>query len=153
MARTDSCLTCFYYDWHRTGTTLGQVFITIASPGVILAAGNQRALNDPVVFSTTGALPTGLSAQSQYYAIPVDGDTFQVAATPNGAAINLSGSQSGAHTCDFVIMGCHQSAPNGQAIVAAKNTWRPVDPDYWCGQFLASNPLTQREVLTASRIY
>lgn len=69
--------------------------ISIASPGVVTYANHGYAANDPVSFDTTGALPTGLALYTVYYVIAPTANTFQVAATPSGAPINTSGSQSG----------------------------------------------------------
>ena len=53
-----------------------------------------------MAFSTTGSLPTGLSAGVTYYVLAsgLTGSTFEVSATPNGTAVNTSGSQSGTQT-------------------------------------------------------
>lgn len=73
------------------------VTITIASPGVVTWTAHGLAEGTPVTFNTTGALPTGLAADTQYYVTNPTTNTFQVAATRLGAAINTSGSQSGVH--------------------------------------------------------
>lgn len=49
-------------------------------------------------FTTTGALPTGLVANTRYYVVNATANTFQLSATINGAAINTTGTQSGTHT-------------------------------------------------------
>ena len=76
------------------------VTMTIASPGVITWNAHGRSANDPVKFSTTGALPTGLTAGTTYYVVgaSITTNTFQVSASAGGAAINTSGTQSGTHT-------------------------------------------------------
>lgn len=75
------------------------VTVSIASPAVVTLAAHGQAANDPVSFETTGALPTGLSADTQYYVKTVlSSSTFTVSETPGGAAINTSGSQSGEHS-------------------------------------------------------
>lgn len=83
------------------------VTITIASPAVITWVDHGLRVNDAVVFSTTGALPTGITAGTPYYVISagLTVDTFQIAATTSfltwtgdGAAINTSGTQSGVHS-------------------------------------------------------
>jgi hypothetical protein len=74
------------------------VTITIASPGVVTWTAHGMSNDSPVVFTTTGALPTGISANTVYYVVNAATNTFQIAATTNGAAINTSGSQSGTHT-------------------------------------------------------
>ena len=76
--------------------------LTVASPCVM-------TLNSPivsgaqVVLNTTGALPTGLVAGQAYYALTIsnNGLSTTLAATPGGAAINTSGSQSGNHTVTY----------------------------------------------------
>lgn len=75
------------------------VTITNASPGVITWTAHALAANTPVVFSTTGALPTGLTAGTTYYVKTVlDANTFTVSATPGGTVINTSSAGSGVHT-------------------------------------------------------
>jgi hypothetical protein len=80
------------------------VTITIAAPGVVTWSSHGLTTGSPVVFSTTGALPTGISAGTTYYAVVVDANSFQfsssfvnaIAATPT--VVTTSGSQSGTHT-------------------------------------------------------
>lgn len=75
------------------------VTISNASPGVITWTGHGLALNRAVVFTTTGSLPTGLTAGTTYYVktAPTP-DTFTVSATPGGTVINTSSAGSGTHT-------------------------------------------------------
>lgn len=51
----------------------------------------------PVVFSTSGSLPTPLVAGVTYYVVNKNTNDFQVAATVGGAAIDLGGTVSGTH--------------------------------------------------------
>lgn len=88
------------------------VTITIASPAVVTWTGWQTAVDPtaqntnytggPVTFTTTGALPTGLTAGTTYYIIPVNANTFKVATSVAnafaGTAVNTSGTQSGTQT-------------------------------------------------------
>jgi hypothetical protein len=76
------------------------VTISIGSPAVVTWAANGLVSGQAVYFTTTGSLPTGLTPNTIYYAIPTvpAGNTFNVALTPVGAAINTSGSQSGVQT-------------------------------------------------------
>lgn len=72
--------------------------ITIASPGVITATEHGLTVGRRVGFSTTGTLPTGISASTIYYVVSVPtADTFTISVTSGGSAINTSGSQSGTH--------------------------------------------------------
>lgn len=83
-----------------SASTAATVTITIASPGVITWTGHGLAAGTPIKLSTTGALPTGLTAGTTYFVLSTGlaANTFRVSATPEGAAINTSGSQSGTHT-------------------------------------------------------
>ena len=80
-------------------TASATVTISNASPGVITWTAHGIAADQPVAFTTTGALPTGLSASTTYYVKTVlSVDTFTVSATVGGAAINTSSAGSGTHT-------------------------------------------------------
>lgn len=72
--------------------------VTIASPGVVTWTAHPLSNNDAVILSTTGALPTGLTAGTVYYVVNKATNTFELSATKGGASINTSGSQSGTHT-------------------------------------------------------
>lgn len=74
--------------------------MTIASPCVVSWTNHTLRANDPVRFTTTGALPTGITAGQTYYVSSsgLTANTFQVSATPAGSVVNTSGSQSGVHT-------------------------------------------------------
>jgi len=74
------------------------ITVTIASPGVVTWNAHGFSNGDTVAFTTTGALPTGLAANTAYYVINATTNTFQLSATAGGTAINTSGSQSGTHT-------------------------------------------------------
>jgi hypothetical protein len=73
--------------------------VTIASPGVFTSTGHGLVAKQQVFFRTSGALPTGLSADTLYYVLSsgLTADAFKVSATEEGTAINTSGSQSGDH--------------------------------------------------------
>lgn len=104
-------LTC---DWSNVSrTTYATLFwllnpslwtftITIASPWVATLSSHWLQTWDSIYFTTTWALPTWLSANTRYWAIRVDANTFRVATTLANAlawtAINTSWSQSWVHT-------------------------------------------------------
>jgi hypothetical protein len=75
----------------------GVVTMTIASPCVVTWANHGLQVGSAVVFATTGALPTGLTAGTTYYVISAGFTTgaFEVSTTQGGSAVNTSGSQSG----------------------------------------------------------
>ena len=74
--------------------------ITIATPGVVTWNSHGLSANDPVKFTTTGALPTGLIAGTTYYVVgaSITANTFQLSVTAGAAAIATSGAQSGVQT-------------------------------------------------------
>lgn len=75
------------------------VTLTIASPGVVTLTGHNLQIGQTVRLYTTGVLPTGFVAGTLYYVQSVPSvDTFTLAATSGGAAINTTGTQSGTHT-------------------------------------------------------
>lgn len=80
------------------------VTITIAAPGVVTWTAHGITGACPVVFTTSGALPTGITASTVYYVVPssVTANTFQIATTVAnalaGTSITTSGSQSGTQT-------------------------------------------------------
>lgn len=63
---------------------------------------NQTAIT---VSNSGGALPTGLSANTTYYVINKTSTTFQVATTPGGSAINITGNGSGTNTFSTINIG------------------------------------------------
>lgn len=80
---------------------MATVTMTIAAPGVISWPGHTLSANDPVQFTSTGVLPTGFVTATNYYVVGasiVAGVSFQLSATPGGAAITTTGAQSGIHT-------------------------------------------------------
>lgn len=86
----------------NVNTLGGTVTLTIASPcvitlSVVLAEGTAIKL------ATTGALPTGLTAGTTYYLRNVDGVTANLSATPAGAIINTSGTQSGTQSISELV--------------------------------------------------
>jgi len=73
--------------------------VTIANPAVLTAPSLATITNNTAfVFSTTGALPTGLEAGVTYYAVNAASNTCQLALTPDGTSIITTGTQSGTHT-------------------------------------------------------
>jgi hypothetical protein len=71
----------------------GTATITIASPAVVTST-VLYSEGAAVVFSTTGALPTGITAGTTYFAFNNVGLTFQLIDTA-GNIVNTSGTQSG----------------------------------------------------------
>ena len=87
----------YYWDasiGYDASATAAVVTMTIATPCVVSCSLGLADLT-PITFSTTGALPTGLIPGTTYYVRYISGSTFNLSATPTGALINTSGSQSG----------------------------------------------------------
>lgn len=85
--------------WNSNAT----VTMTIASPCVVTDTGHGLNEGDPVIFTTSGALPTGLTAGTVYYVGKSPAaNTYNVSTTRANAAagtfINTTGTQSGTHT-------------------------------------------------------
>jgi hypothetical protein len=74
--------------------------ISQAAPGIVTVNGHGLIVGDPVSFTTTGALPTGLVANTIYYvtATSLAANTFTVTATLGGGAITTTTAGSGTHT-------------------------------------------------------
>jgi len=60
--------------------------------------------DEAIAFSTTGALPTGITVGQLYYVKYIDADTFNFSDTFGGANIIATGTQSGIHTCTTVLL-------------------------------------------------
>jgi hypothetical protein len=79
---------------------IATVTMTIATPCVVSWTAHGQSAGQVVRFLTTGALATGITADTDYYIIStgLGTDSFQFSATLGGAAVNTSGTQSGTHT-------------------------------------------------------
>lgn len=73
-------------------------FTANASTDTLTASDHQLADGARVRLTTTGTLPAGLSTGTDYYVIERTGDTFQLAATEGGSAIDVTDTGSGTHT-------------------------------------------------------
>jgi hypothetical protein len=79
------------------------VTISIATPVVITWNNHGRSIGDTIYFTTTGLLPTGITANTTPYYIISTGFTsnsfrISASASTSGTAVNTSGTQSGTHT-------------------------------------------------------
>lgn len=113
---------------------IGTFTVTLASPGVFTLSSHGLAVGDRVYLTTTGALPTGLAANTIYYVVTVPtSSTFTVSASEGGAAINTSGSQSGTHTLRWCPWGLGDGSTTfntpdlrGRVVVGASGSAGPA---------------------------
>lgn len=74
------------------------VTLSIAAPCVMAWENHMLPENTPVAITTTGALPTGLTAGQVYFVRSPTADDCNLSTKPDGAPLNTSGAQSGTHT-------------------------------------------------------
>ena len=87
-------------NWTIGQNALKTCTIAIVNPAVITQTNNYVA-GQRVRFTTTGAMPTGITSGGEYYVLSTGLSTssFQISLTDGGTAINTSGTQSGVHSC------------------------------------------------------
>ena len=74
-----------YYWYASVGTSTIQVTISVASPAIItLPASFEIRDGTAITFTTTGALPTGLTVGNIYYVVNSSANTFEVSNTYDG---------------------------------------------------------------------
>lgn len=123
------------------------ITMTIANPGVV-TLGKDIPTTTPISFTTTGALPTGVTASTVYYWIRVNATTgnlaTSVANAQAGTTITTSGSQSGVHTANIQIRWTGNTAPTlttgkhrvDSIVIIIKDATNGVYQGYVAGQDL-----------------
>lgn len=108
-------------NWQQTVT------ITIASPAVFTVSSTTGFyVGMPISFSTTGALPTGLTSGTTYYVFSVDSSTtFKVSSSLGGTVLNTSGTQSGTHT-SYPLVPINNSSVSFSGLTFSRNTSSPI---------------------------
>lgn len=101
---------------HPTQTFTAAVNDRLTCNGHGVKEGNQ------IVVSTSGTLPTGLAAATRYFPKEIGANSFKLAETENGEAIDITGAGSGTHS--FYIVG------------SVQRDWQSGDVDE-AGEFLA----------------
>jgi hypothetical protein len=130
-----------------TLNTAATVTITIATPAVITLtghgitgspAGSNNGGICPVVFATSGALPTGLTAATVYYTIgsSLTTNTFEVATSIAnaiaGTAVATSGTQSGTQTATTAAPFATTNTPiNATAVNLTAGDWNVCSETYF----------------------
>lgn len=74
------------------------VTISSATPAVVTWSAHGLVNGAPVYFTTTGALPTGITAERTHYVAQSAAGSFQLAASPGGSSIATTAAGSGTHT-------------------------------------------------------
>lgn len=76
------------------------VTISIANPAVVTYNNHGLFVGSAVVFETTGALPSAITAGQIYWVISFTQNTFQISTAPGGSAVSTATeSQSGTQSC------------------------------------------------------
>jgi len=137
------------------GSPTSTVTITNASPAVVSWATHGQADGTPVVFTTTGALPTGLTAGQVYYIVASAAGTFKVAETPDGAPINTTSAGSGTHTATTFVHRVFESLQASNldkypTLATSSTWWLDVGPTNRWAMFdlLRNTGTTQASPLT-----
>ena len=82
-------------------------FTADAATDKLTSALHRLQLDDEVFVSNSGgALPGGLAAATRYWVVGINGDTFQLATSKRGSAIDVTSAGTGTHS--FEIIGSMQ---------------------------------------------
>jgi hypothetical protein len=120
------------------------VFINNISVGVGTVSGSTftksahgLAARDRVKFTTTGALPNGLSADTNYYVKDATTNTFTVSATKTGAAVTTTSAGTGSMTIVKTMGAANTYNSMGDGTSTPANTTayqiKPLIPGYGSG--------------------
>jgi hypothetical protein len=144
---TDAASLTTTFDFVDGDVTVGTDTIAETSHGLVTG--------DKFVLTTTGALPTGLSASTDYYCIRVDADNFKVAASLSdaeaGTAVDITAAAGGGtHTLDStaLIAGIvdvtikDNIMVNGLQIIKGVNTELVKIHDNRMSGWLSTEPIT-----------
>lgn len=88
----------FNYLVTSSGFTPQSVTIATGTPAVFTKLTHGFSGGERLRFSTTGALPTGISSGLDYYVNFISTNTFSVSTLIGGTAITATGTQSGTHS-------------------------------------------------------
>jgi hypothetical protein len=131
--------------------------ITITNPGIVTTS-SALANGDMIVFSTSGALPIGITAGTTYFVVNQSGSTCQFATTANGTAINTTGSQSGIHTVttvytsDFSALTSYISGGSATRVVPGVNAGLvTAADDYAAGNTVKALQWMLNDVISGTR--
>jgi len=72
--------------------------VTAAVTDILTSNAHGLKVDDIIQLTTSTTLPAGISLTTDYYIIDVTTNTFKIAATPGGTAIDVTGTGTGTHT-------------------------------------------------------
>ena len=96
-------------DIRQVTSATSTVTLSIATPCVVSWVNHLLVNDTAILFTTTGALPTGIVADQVYYVVDADFDTFKLALKPGGTPINTGGTQAGTHTAIATVHGVYKA--------------------------------------------
>ena len=114
----------WYHEYGFNGTS-----VTIDIPSSTIYTALAVTPGHPVRFSTTGALPTGLTPGQVYYVFSIAVGGFSVSSTPGGSLVLLSGTQSGTHLITpngFYLSSTSSDAPSIQNFIFISDQYKFV---------------------------
>ena len=114
------------------------VSITSANPAVVSWATHGLENDTPVMFSTSGTLPTGIVAGTRYYVRNRTAGTFELSLKKSGAAVATSGAVGAGHTGTAQVHNIYESfqvntgkypliSPAYWLLVGSTNKWAAFD--------------------------
>ena len=89
-----------FYNFTVNPAFVGYPTISNASPAVVSLLSHGFSVGDSLYFTTTSALPSGITANTTYYVISAGytANSFEISTSPGGAAVNTSTPGSGVHS-------------------------------------------------------
>jgi hypothetical protein len=103
-------------------TLTSNVTVSNGSPAVVTWTANNIGLGTPIIFSTTNALPAGLSLGVVYYLLSrLSANTFTVSATLWGPPVITSSAGAGTHTAVAYVHGVYQATVGATGAVTISN--------------------------------
>lgn len=105
LARKSCKPFAFKIEWSVDCGDESVVTISQATPGVVTWTAHGLANGTAVTLSTTGGLPAPLVPGTIYFVVGAAANTFQLAATIGGVAINTTTAGTGTHTASALPVG------------------------------------------------
>lgn len=166
------------WTFHTSSNGINPTFTVVAATDILTTSAGDNFFSDsigtatlqPVILTTTGVLPAGLSLNTVYYLIQLSQSTYKLAASISDAesniAIDITGTGTGVHTMTAVIPGDvkHQRVDpatgyvyaqdsNGRIWVNRGSRWTVVSGNtltaatgngitIWKGYLIAARPTT-----------